>query len=497
MALYPLGPWIPDLNTLYPGASAEALNVVPGPSGYSPFPVFERYADNVDDIALGAFSCVSAAGIVYNFAGTATKLYVAATDGLTWLDATRLVGGDYTTPDQNIWTFTQFDDIVLAQNGAAICQVYTLDVSTNFVDDAGIPIASYAGTVRGFAVAAKLLNDNRGIAWSAAYDPLDWVPSDETMSDSQHLPDGGDIQAFVGGEVGIIFQRRSIQRMVFAGPPLTFNFDKISLTLGCWANGSVAAYGDLIFFLAENGFHMLRGGQEVSPIGDGKIDLWFRANVNSASLHTMSSAINPAGKTYVVGFTSNDSTDEKPDTFLVYHWPTGQWSKVNQRHDLLYQGITQQGYNLDTIDALNPDPPNTTGIDGMNFSFDSNIFNTVGALGLSMFDVGHYNGFFTGEPRSGAVSTGDLQFTPGRKSLLLGCRPIAEGTTVGINIQDFTRDRLQDSSIAGPVSPANYRGIVPMRNSGRYHRLRMSIPIGSAWTHMIGIDDLNIIAQSV
>jgi hypothetical protein len=483
------------------GASRIAQNVAPSAQGYRPFPQFERYGDNIAGAPRGAFSCISAVGTIYNFVGTATRLYRAATDGLSWLNATRTAGGDYTTPPGGFWTFSQFGDLVTAQNGFDTPQTFTLDVSTNFINDANIPVAQFSGTVRGFSVAARLLTDNHALAWSGIYSPTDFVPSDITMSDQQYMPDGGEIMGFVGGEIGVLFQRRAIQRMVFAGPPLTFGFDKISNTLGCRASGSIAAYGDLIFFLAENGVHMIRSGQEIVPIGEGKIDLWFAANVNKEFYNNISSAINPVGKTYIMGFPTMASADGTPDKLLVYHWPTGKWSLIDREHLWLYTAIAQTGYNLDTIDDLNPNPPNTTGIDGMNFSFDAAIFSGPGILNLSMFDKARYNGFFNGPPMRAQVETGAIQLVPGRKSLLLGVRPMAEGDYDDISAYDAVADRLQDSFVTtsgqNNVRVANSRGIVPMRSSGRYHRLGVIIGADAGrWTTMLGVDDLDVKPQS-
>ena len=495
------GSWLPDLPNYGGGGEpgvTTANNVVPHFESYRPFLQFARYSDDghIPGTVYGAFSCISGAGTVFNFAGTATKLYMASTDGLTWIDVTRAVGGNYTLVSGKSWSFSQFNDVVFAQNGFDVAQVFTLDVSAKFINNANVPVASFTATVRGFSVIANTPVQGKEVRWSAVFDPLDWVSSDETMADSQLLPDGGDTSGLVGGEIGVIFQRRAITRMVFAGPPLSFSFDKISTTLGCHAPRSIAHYGDFIFFMAENGMHMLRGGQEVVPIGEGKIDRWLLSNLDQTNLVHMSAATDPARKLYLLGIPTHRD-DGRADTLLIYHWPTGKWSTADFTHDMIMQAYTQSGYNLDTIDALNPNPPNTTGIDGMDFSFDSNVFSGGGALGLSAFNATHYNGFFIGPPLAATVETDDIQLVPQRKSLLLAARPIIEGAAVTMRLADYVHDQQQQPSTLAHASVApNYKGLCPMRASGRYHRLSLGIEAGSDWEHAIGIDDLSFKPQS-
>ena len=76
----------------------------------------------------------------------------------------------------------------------------------------------------------------------------------------------------VGGEsFGIIFMERAIYRADYVGTPLIFTFNKIADNVGAFAPRSVASFGNQIFFLAQDGFYKLTGGQQLTPIGNGKV----------------------------------------------------------------------------------------------------------------------------------------------------------------------------------------------------------------------------------
>lgn len=495
--MIPFGPWLPDQPPTMQGAASIANNVIPSESGYRPVPSWVKYSGLLQNATTapcqGAGSFISQAGTIYNFAGTHSKLYMLDSTGLAWNDITRLVGGAYTLPLTGFWTFSQFGDVVFAQNGIDTAQKFTLDVSANFINDAGIPIAQFTFTIQGFSGVAKLALANSEVDWSGIYDPTNFVPSDLTLSDGQFMPDGGSITGAVGGEVGIIFQQRAISRMSFAGPPLAFRFDKISTTLGCKASRSIAQYGDLVFFLSANGMYMVQGATNVVPIGDGKIDLWLQKNLDSANLHRISAAISAKYKIYVMGFPSISSGNGVPDTLLIYHWPSGKWSTVGFRHYFIYQGSVQAGYNLDTIDVLSPIGYPPGNIDTMDFSFDSDVFSPVPEFSLAAFSDANRLGYFTGQPMLATIETGDIQLTPGKKSMLMSARPLINGENVPLKMSTLGRDRLQDNPIQGDTVDVNDYGIVPQRINARYHRMLVTIGTGVdvSWDHAIGIDEPN------
>jgi hypothetical protein len=481
--MVPFSPWMPDIAAFETDASREALNVISSVSGFRPFPAFAHVTEAITARAQGAISVRSLSGVIYNFCGDATKLYLMDSDGLGWSDVTRVSGGDYATAVDAKWNFAQYGNFLIAVNGNDAAQVFELGVDTNFAALAGTPPAAYfAGTIREFGVLAKTTTANTRVQWSAIGDVEDWVTSATTLSDAQDFPEGGTIMGFVGGEFGLVFQERAIQRMSFEGPPTAFRFDKITNYLGCRAEGSIAAFENFAFFLGDDGFYMIRGGAEIVPIGNEKVDRWAEENIDASQLYLMSSAIDPINKIYCVGFPSVGAGSA--DSLLIYHWPTGQWSRASVEHELLYPSATQTSYTIDGMDTV------SATIDGLPFPVDSRFWTGSGRLLLSGFDTSHRQGFFSGSALAATMETGDNQLTPGRRSLLRGLRPMVEGTSVTPSLTVGSRDHLTESVTYGSPTAANTYGFCNARVQARYHRARITLPASSTWKFARGVDDI-------
>lgn len=486
MPFQPFLPFMPDSADFEAPSSSEALNVIPSSYGFRPFPDFAPTATAISARAQGAVSVRSLSGAIYNFCGDATKLYKLNANGLAWSDVSRTVGGAYSTASDSKWSFSQYGDYVIATNGNDAAQVYQLGVSSNFAALSGSPPAAYfAGTIREFGVLAKTSTANNRVRWSAIGNISDWVSSATTLSDYQDLPDGGSIMGFVGGEFGIVFQERAITRMSFEGPPTAFRFDKISALLGCRADGSIASYDNFAFFLADDGFYMIRGGAEIVPIGAEKIDRWLEANLDANYLYRITAAIDPINKLYLMGFPSlNAPTTGTPDSIVIYHWPTGQWSRASVSHEMLYQAATQATYTIDGMDAV------SATVDGLPFPVDSRFWAGSGRLMFSGFDALHRQGFFSGPNLAATLQTSDNQLNDGGRALLLGLRPIVEGSNVTPSLTVGKRNNLYQAVTWGSAKPVNAYGICTARVNARYHRAQINIPAGSNWNFARGIDDI-------
>lgn len=484
MPMIPFSAWLPDVAAFETDASREALNVIPSVSGFRPFPSFTNVTSALPALVQGAVSVRALNGTTYNFAGTATKLYKLDADGLAWSDVTRAVGGDYTTATDGKWSFAQYGDYLIAANGADAVQVFQLGVSTRFDALAGSPPAAYfAGTIREFAILAKTSTANNRIKWSAIGDVTDWVTSATTLSDAQDFADGGSIMGFVGGEFGIVFQERAIQRMSFEGPPTAFRFDKIAQFLGCRAEGSIASFENFAFFLGDDGFYMIRGGAELVPIGSEKVDRWLEDQLDASYLYRISACIDPIAKLYLIGFPST-AGNGTADQILMYHWPTGQWAHAAVSHEILYAAATQASYTIDGMDSV------SATIDGLPFPLDSRFWTGSGRLLLSSFDTSHRQGFFSGAPLAATVETGDNQLSPGGRSLFRGLRPMIEGSSLTPSLTVGSRDHLTESVTYGQPIPANTYGFCNARVQARYHRARITIPASSQWEYARGVDDI-------
>lgn len=490
MTMYPFMPWIPDLDGLNSQAAMEALNVIPTATGYRPFPGFGVVASAITARAQGAFSVRDLSGNIHNFCGDATKLYKMASDGLSWSDVSRLAGGAYAAPSGGWWVFWQFGNLIFATDGVDALQSFNLASSTNFAAAAGSPpVATFGMTVRDFSVLMRVSSANNRVQWSGINDATTYVASATTLSDSQDLPEGGYIMGGVGGEYGVIFQERAVTRMSFEGPPTAFRFDKITENLGVRAERSIAKYEDLVFFLADDGMYMLRGGVELVAIGSEKIDRWLETDLDGNYLYRVSSAIDPINKIYVMGYASTEAVAGSPDSAIIYHWPTGKFARAEFNHEIIYSGATQSGYTLDGLDSV------SASIDSLAHSLDSRIWTGSGRLLLAGFNTSHQSGFFSGTNLAATIETGDANLIPGKKAMIRAARPVIQGTSVTPNITVGSRNRMNDSVSYGMAVDVNSNGICRLRKKAFYHRARVGIPAASTWQHAIGVDDVKVAAM--
>ena len=479
--MIPVGEWLPDLPVFQNPGATEALNVRPAAKSYRPLPDLAAVSDALTARAQGAASIRGIAGAVGNFGGDATKLYKLGSSN-TYDDVSRTVGGAYATAATGGWSFAAFNDDVMAVNGVDAAQVYTVGSSTDFAALAGTPpVARFVAVVREFAVMLQVSGAKNRAQWSAFGDNRDWVASATTQSDEQDLPDGGQIMGGVGGEFGVIFQERAIRRMTYVGPPTIFQFDKIAVDLGCPCENAIAAWGGNIFFPTFDGFMLLQGGQAITPIGDGKVDRYFWANVDQTYLDRVTATVDPIEKMYVVSYPTAAGAGT-PNSLLFFHWPTGKWSRGEINMEMLFPAMSAQSYTLEDLDTLFATLELTTP------SLDSPFWTGSGRFVLAAFTTAHRLGLFSGDNLAPTVETGEFQLYPGRRALIRGARPIADGGTLSLALG--TRNRTVDAVSWGSATAQNSDGFVPLRSDARYHRGRLTVAAGGVWNHIQGIDEI-------
>src|SRR5262245_22695944 len=112
--IVPAGEFMPDQPDLG-NSCITATNVITAKFGYRRFQGFNPTTAALNARAQGFLTTRSASGAVYNFAGTASKLY-QYTQGTTFSDVTRLAGGAYSAPADGWWEFAQFGELIFAVN---------------------------------------------------------------------------------------------------------------------------------------------------------------------------------------------------------------------------------------------------------------------------------------------------------------------------------------------------------------------------------------------
>ena len=457
------GEWLPDQPGVT-GAVTDAKNCYPVANGYAAFPSEADYSDAAAQTLLITFAG-KFGGATNLFAAGATQIYKfdssdASLDALTTTGYTAVEG----------WDVTQFGSKMILANGQDKLQSYELGVSTYVTDlAAAAPTAKYVTVVRDFVVAANDGSDANKVYWSDINDETDWTPSAASQSDSQILPDGGDITGLAGGEYGLIFLERAIYRMSYTGSPLFFQFDAISRSLGCISNGSIAQYGGLTYFLADDGFYAC-DGQTTKAIGVEKVNRWFFDNAIPGEIFTgMSATVDPIRKLVIWKF--NNTFGGK--NLLMYSIDLGKWSYTDTTATSIAYVLTPSA-TLEQVDNYN------ASIDALDIPLDSRVF--AGGQLLFAGVSGTKIIAFSGQPKTANISTGDIDI--GRSTVTL-VKPIVDKGSASVAVS--SRDLLSDQVEFGSDVPADAENRISLRSNGEYHRLRLT-PTGANWETAFGLE---------
>jgi hypothetical protein len=457
------GEWLPDQPGVT-GAVTDAKNCYPVANGYAPVKSEADYSD-----AAGANLIITFAGkfdsVSTLFAASTTQIYKfdsadASLDALTTSGYTAVEG----------WDVTQFGAKMILANGQDKLQAFTLNSSTYFGDlAAAAPAAKFVTVVRDFVVAANDGSETSKVYWSDINDETDWTSGSASQSDTQVLPDGGDITGLAGGEYGLIFLERAIYRMSYTGSPFFFQFDAISRSLGCISNGSIAQYGNLTYFLADDGFYVC-DGQSTKNIGSEKVNRWFFDNAIPGEILTgMSATVNPVTKLIIWKF--NNTFGGK--TMLMYAIDLSKWSYADTTATSIAYVLTPSA-TLEQVDNYN------ASIDALDIPLDSRVFAGGQLLFAGVSEQKIIT--FSGQPKTANISTGDIDV--GRSTVMLA-KPIVDGGSGSIAIA--SRDNLAEQVEFSSDTAADAENRVSLRSNGEYHRLRLT-PTGANWKTVVGLE---------
>lgn len=478
--MIPFGEWLPDLAAFENAGATEAKNVIPAVRGYRPLKALSSFSSALDTRCRGAVSANDKNAANYTFAGTSDKLYRLIDTTMT--DASK--SGGYSLGISANWEFAIWGETVIAVSIDAPVQTITMG-GTTFADLIGStrkPKANHIGIVRDFAVLGNVTDSVDGavpyrVWWSAINDASDFNPDATTQCDFQDLLGGGGaVQKIVGGEYGVIVQRRAIVRMSYEGTPTVFRFDEVDRDRGAIAAGAVAHLGSVVFFIADDGFYAFDGSVS-SPIGKGKVDATFLADLDPAYLDRISSAVDPINSAVIWAYPGAGNDNGTPNKLIIFHWPSGKWARAETETEYLFRGIAA-GYSLEGLDSI------SGSLDGLPASLDDPLWKG-GALLPAGFTAAHKLAFFTGDPLDATIETGEVQMFDGRRGFVRALRPFVDGGGA-ITVQIGSRDKQTDPVSWGAVTALNALGDAEIRSSARYHRARVGISGG--FGHAFGVD---------
>jgi hypothetical protein len=450
-------------------------NALPAVNSYRPMPSLSTTTDALDARPRGAIEATDAANNVYQYAGDAAKLYELSSG--SWGDVSKI--GGYATGSAERWEFVRWRETVIATNFSDNPQVITFG-GANFADLTTALRFKHIAVVGAFVVAGHTFDGTDGtvrdrVRWSAINDSTDWTVSPVTLSDFRDLKGEG-IQQIIGGEYGVILTEDSTYRMTFVGTPTVFQIDEVVPGVGLIAPGAAATLNGVTYYPSEHGFVALSGGTNPSYPGAGKVDQWFRDDIDEDHLDRISVSSDPRSGGIFWSYPGSGNTAGRPNRIIVYDTKLNRWSLINQDLELIWRsgGVAT---TLEGLDAI------TTNLDALGVSLDSSQWKGSAPL-LSGFDSSFMSGNFSGASMDATLLTKEVEMHSGSRTQLNGFVPLVDGGTVTARIR--TRNRQADGASFGSVLTQNSTGRFSTRSSNaKYHAFELSLT--GDWTDAIGV----------
>jgi hypothetical protein len=471
MSIVEFGEFKPDEQALNNTGVTLAKGVVPGGNTYKSFASPAVYSTNtIDAPCQGGISVRDNTGNAYTYVGNASKLYEMSSASF----ADRSKVGGYNTANDQTWEFVKWNEKLLATNYGDPIQTITIG-GPNFADLGGSPPkAKHIAIVGNFVVLGNIFDTSDGevpyrVQWSGFEDETVWGVDPVTQTDFEDLEEvGGAIQKIVGGSYGLIFRETSIHKMTYVGSPLVFQFDLIEANRGTLAPGSVIKFGNLIAYLANDGFYVFDGTNSV-PIGENKVNKFFFDDLDTLYYHKIFTVHDPFRQIIYWAYPGAGNTEGRPNKFLIYNYSPNskkRWSYVDgQDVSYLFNSFIE-GLTLDDLI-----PPTYPSLDALEFSLDSPVWIGRTTL-LSGFNSDNYLVNFSGDAVDATIETPEFQLFDGNRGNLTAVRPIIEGEAT-VTLQVGTRNLQSEDVTWSAVKSLNSGGEIPCRENARYHRLRI------------------------
>jgi hypothetical protein len=496
----------PDLPDLADGSS-NIRNVYPRTAtSYGSIATPTPQYNAINARAQGAFGIYDSAGNVFIFVGDINDLYLLKAGVSGWQNCSQSPGTYNVAPDEQ-WQFVYFNGDVIANQIGSVPQIFTLASSTTFSDLPGSPPRGrYIAVVKNsFVVLGNTIDNVNGemaqrIWWSAAGDAKNWpVLGSDAAAQVQSgafdlLGEGGEVHGFATDLINadaVVFQEFSIRRMTYVGPPSVFSFLPVENARGTPAPASIVVNGGVVYYWGHDGIYAFDGGAS-KGIGAGKVDKTLfphsaaPSTADSVDLGNLFRVVGTADPlNYMVWwiYPSRDSVGGTPDRLLGYNWQLDRWCICNITAEWIFR-LLSIGYTLDELFTILGYT-----IDNLPAPLDSRIW-TGGALQLGIFDSSHKLNLFTGNPLTATVESSEVQPFQGLRTLITNSRPLVDGAGTLPQVAVGHRERQVDTVVYTSNSAMNSLGTCPVRASGRYIRVKTTIPTGTTrtWTNISGVE---------
>jgi hypothetical protein len=496
LARLKFGEWLPDLPEQDNPGSPLVQNALWVNGAYVPAPGFSALGTSIGARCQGAYAATDANADTHVYVGTAAQLLEYT--GTAFADRS---GAGYTTADGGYWKFAEFSSpgfptLLVATNLAD--PVQAIDVGTPaFANLAGSPPkAAAVAAVNQFVMLGNTEDPLNGLVpnrlqWCAIGDPTNWdfgtLAAQQAQAGEQFLNAvyGPVTHIADGYAYGLIFQQRAITRAYYTGGDAIFSFDTYEKQRGAYYPNSPVQLGNVVYFIAEDGFCMT-DGQQVIQIGHGKVDTTFLNDISQAYADRVVGAYDPVTKLIRWCYCSAGNATGIPDKTIAYNYAEQRFMPTTQDLSRIFSSKSF-GYTMETLDGVNTD------LDLVTPSLDDPFWQG-GNLQVQAFDAGNNYGQLGGDPLDATLDTLESVPNPGGIIYLDGARPVltqAVGGASAPTVQFLTRNlENSDYSATGAAAQEATTGICHARVAGRYVRARVSIPggAGAGFGQALGVD---------
>ena len=342
-----------------------------------------------------------------------------------------------------------------------------------------VPVFKVSGVVRDFFVTGNHTNNSNRIQWSGINDLTTWAAGTK-QSDLQDLPgSGGQIVHITSGEIGYVFRQNQIIRMDYVGGATVFRLSVISPNRGAVLGRTVCQDNRRVFFYADDGFFEINGDQVIS-IGAEKVNRFFDVDLNKAFSDRICAAVDPFNQLALWLYPSASNTANTTgicDKVIIYNYATQKWSTADASASTIFSQFVG-AYTVELMDIISEN------LDSINIALDTDFW-SGGQLYLGAIDSDFKAAIFSGTENQGTIETRELELFPGHRSSITNVRPIVDATST-VTIK--SRERLADTATESSSSTMVSSGDNPVRQSGRYFKIKVTTPSGSVWSHAQGVD---------
>jgi len=274
----------------------------------------------------------------YWISGGATKLY--RTEGSTWVDVSRTVGGPYTATIDKNWNGGVLNQVVVLNNGFDVPQSL-LPTSSDFTDLPNWPVNTKAKVIRPFKnylVALGITKDSvdqpTTVKWSSPADPgevpFTWDETDATNDAGENFlsdTSGAIVDGKKLKDTFIIYKEDSVYSMRYVGGVFVFQFQQLFDDIGALSTNCIAEFDGKHFVVGQGDVYVHNGVQKTSVI-DGKMKNYLFNSIKNVTVKAVFVVPDYNNNEMWICFQDADTATGSlyANRALIWNWKDDNWS---------------------------------------------------------------------------------------------------------------------------------------------------------------------------